>query len=211
MLRLQSTFALLLALSLFFNKAHGFWWPWSKSQVIGYAMVSEEHADLINTENDLVVEDTTDYQIGPGFYLRDKPSWESQAGKWYCVVKADKKKMKEIRKTLIPEYYESNIKPGRKQKIQLWGAEEEVILHYIRSYQRMYEPEEVLRFSRINGLDQQLQMNIPTKMAIDGDLGFWAKCFETKEKLRKYSDKTIEWERDWMPRIRLGRATTSQA
>ncbi|EKD14792.1 hypothetical protein MBM_07003 [Drepanopeziza brunnea f. sp. 'multigermtubi' MB_m1] len=201
MLRLQSTFALLLVLSLF-NGAHGFWWRWSRKQVIGYAMVSEEHANLINKYHDLIVQDGTNFQVGPGFYLRDKPSWESQEGKWYCVVKANTKKMKKARKAMIPKTYEILIAPRQFQTTRLYGAEESVIANYIIRNRGIYEPEITLRFSWVDGVvDQQRQMTIPKQMATSGDLDFWAKCFETEKKLRKYSDKTIEWERDWKPRV----------
>ncbi|EKD18823.1 hypothetical protein MBM_03065 [Drepanopeziza brunnea f. sp. 'multigermtubi' MB_m1] len=198
MLRLQFTFALLLALSLFSNGAHGFW---RSKQVIGYAMVSKEHAKAINKNHDLIVQVSPKYQVGAGFYLRDRPGWERQVGKWYCVIKADKKKIKAARKVTIPKFNQIRIAPDRSQTTTLYGAEEHVISNYIAIYRGLPQPDKVLRFSWVEGLDQQRQMTIPAQMVMNDDLETWAKCFETEEKLRKYSEETIEWERDWKPDV----------
>ncbi|KAI9051668.1 hypothetical protein LZ554_004710 [Drepanopeziza brunnea f. sp. 'monogermtubi'] len=195
MLRSQSTFALLLALSLCFHGAHGYWWD--KDKVIGYAMVSRRQAYHINLNNYLLIEESTSGQVGPGFSILNTPGWGNPIGKWFCAVEANKKALRQIRKVWIPESYEKELSQFRLEKEQLWGADESVILNYIESEALIPEPEKALRFSWVQALNRQPQMTIPTDVADNADLDFWAKCFESEKELRKHSDKTIDWEKDW--------------
>ncbi|EKD21761.1 uncharacterized protein L3040_005747 [Drepanopeziza brunnea f. sp. 'multigermtubi'] len=196
MLGSTSFFAILLALSYFFNTAQGMWWKKKTSKVMGYATVSEADARRINQDNKLFPKEPTtgfDVQLGHGFYILQGPeNWpNAEEGNWYCAITAKTKEMRDLSKVYIPSTY--------------WSEDEEFILSYVRAL--VNKPDEALRISWVRA-GAQLQMLIPSKViAEDTALKLRAKCFETENQLKEYSDKFIDWQkkRGWTIHGELGR------
>ncbi|EKD19933.1 uncharacterized protein L3040_002386 [Drepanopeziza brunnea f. sp. 'multigermtubi'] len=198
MLRSHSLFAIVLALSFFFNGAHS--WPWSRDRVIGYAMVTGRQANRLNQFNDLRGERTSQSQTGPGFYLLNKPGWRNdqrRTGNWYCAIKADKKRTDDIRKVWIPRFYNHEIAEGRIIQQNLWGENETLITDYIEWEAGMHMPDQILRFSWIQATHWQHHMNIPSFVVDNVDLGLRPKCFQTEDEMKAYSNDEIDWENIW--------------
>ncbi|KAI9051593.1 hypothetical protein LZ554_004637 [Drepanopeziza brunnea f. sp. 'monogermtubi'] len=193
--RSKSIPATLLALSFLFSRAQGF--LRNDNEPIGYAKVSPSLAQQINSDNKLHVEESnTPQQVGPGFYMRSVSHWAEDDGSWYCIVEANKNKMKEIDKVWIPKEYQMMTPTGQIETYQLWGQDEEegAILNYIQKSVMRDEPEKALRFSWYQGVSQ---MTIPTEVVNNGDLELWAKCFGSKGELEEQSDDSIDWEEMW--------------
>ncbi|KAI9051830.1 hypothetical protein LZ554_004092 [Drepanopeziza brunnea f. sp. 'monogermtubi'] len=195
MLRSKSMFAILLALSSLLSRAQAFWWDVLLEQnVIGYATVPTSQALRINEDNKLYVPEF-EYrpQLGPGIYLVNEPgSWQGDEGSWYCAIKARRWKMNRIKKVFIPKTYLSLTDDGIKEN-QLWGAEEGVILEYIKMLM-ISKPAKALRFSWVKGIRWQLQMAIPKEVVEKDDLDLWAQCFESEEELFEFSSDIVNFE-----------------
>ncbi|EKD18144.1 hypothetical protein MBM_03916 [Drepanopeziza brunnea f. sp. 'multigermtubi' MB_m1] len=197
MLRSKSIFTILLTLSFLSEKAkaQGFWW-WrqpTEQIIIGYAQLPEEQAKRINQSNKLYVDESPYLnRLGLGFYLINDPRvWLGKEGGWYCAIKANESKMRNIEKVYIPKSYEQKIW-NRVEQVNLWGGTEEVIVDYIEfeSKPKILQPEKALRFS----LNWQMQMLIPTKVVDNGDLDLWGKCFRSENELKQFSYNIIDWE-----------------
>ncbi|KAI9048501.1 hypothetical protein LZ554_007335 [Drepanopeziza brunnea f. sp. 'monogermtubi'] len=77
-----------------------------------------------------------------------------------------------------------------------WG-EDELILSLVKGL--VPQPEKALRISWVQGTDR-LQMLIPKKLIEESDdLDLWAKCFESEDELKRFSDKALNWpgEKRW--------------
>ncbi|EKD20872.1 uncharacterized protein L3040_000974 [Drepanopeziza brunnea f. sp. 'multigermtubi'] len=190
MLQSKSIFAILLALSLLFSEAHGFWW---NMKVIGYARVPPGTASLINADNKVHIEERPDYDIlGRGFYLGQEPSYshlgEGEEGFWYCAIKARDWNMKNINKVFVPERY------------WIGGLFKEVNLEAYLKWLTNKKPEKQLRFTFIERSDTQMQMLIPISMINNDDLDLWAQCYESEQQLRdssKHFKDFIKWSSKW--------------
>ncbi|KAJ5047637.1 uncharacterized protein L3040_003458 [Drepanopeziza brunnea f. sp. 'multigermtubi'] len=55
-------------------------------------------------------------------------------------------------------------------------------------------PHAALRFSWVSGINWQLQMLSPAKVVNNGVLELRAKCFESKDELKEFSDAVIDWD-----------------
>ncbi|KAJ5038646.1 uncharacterized protein L3040_006326 [Drepanopeziza brunnea f. sp. 'multigermtubi'] len=189
--RSRSVFAILLALSFFFNGAQALFWR--KKIVIGYAVVIKEYADEINDDHKLRVEEPTSYnpQLGNGFYMLNNPDGlPTGVDYWYCAVKARRWKMKKAGKAYIPQY--------NAQRQTLWAGSEEGFVNYIGETAKLPEPKRALRFSWTKVTDWVLQMVIPSAVVTDDrGFNFWAQCFESKEELKKFSKDIIDWGSLW--------------
>ncbi|EKD20015.1 uncharacterized protein L3040_002308 [Drepanopeziza brunnea f. sp. 'multigermtubi'] len=196
MLRSKSISATLLALSVLFSEAQGFFWQ-DKHTVIGYATVPSEEAQRINADNKVHVRETDSLtQLGPGFFIVSEPdSWFGGEDSWFCAVMAKGKKMKQIPKAYIPKSYEVKTWNGWVEEY-LWGAREQSIVEYIRSELSIKKADEALRVSWVKGMAWHLHMLIPKKVVENDNLDLWAQCFETIDELMAFSDETIKWE-DW--------------
>ncbi|KAJ5041578.1 uncharacterized protein L3040_005158 [Drepanopeziza brunnea f. sp. 'multigermtubi'] len=196
MLRLKSMFAILLALSSLLGRAQAFWWEeWLQHIVIGYTTVPESQALRINEHNKPVVQES-EYrtQLGPGLYMVNRVgSWKGDEGSWYCAIKARNWKMKMIGKAFVPKTFMGTTVNGIEQT-QLWGADEEVIVEYIRNKLGMSHPANALRLSWVLGIKWQLQMAIPKKVVDEDKLDLWAQCFRTEAELYAFSNKVIDFE-----------------
>ncbi|EKD12396.1 uncharacterized protein L3040_001004 [Drepanopeziza brunnea f. sp. 'multigermtubi'] len=244
MLRSKSTLAVLLALSFFFDRAQAFWWD--KHVLIGFTVLSEDQAKLVNKDNKLsfVQEDQAELlnegnepdgedsldspRLGLGLYLVNEPGGlpdedddddddddddereEKKGGNWYCAVAANERKMGDIGKVFIPKSLEKSTSDGGKAKEidegwqptswsqttpkerqELWGADEEVIVDYIKSMGVVSKPKKAVRFA----INWQWQMLIPTKVVNGGDLDLWANCYESEEDLvEEFSTEAIDWK-----------------
>ncbi|KAI9054959.1 hypothetical protein LZ554_002102 [Drepanopeziza brunnea f. sp. 'monogermtubi'] len=211
MLRSKSILAVVLALSFFFDEAQArmgdrlLWWR--KPSFIGYAKLPAAQARRINQNNRLQymkgAQPSLD-KLGAGVYLVNDPEmFLGEKGDWYCGIKANKQKLKEIGKIWIPQAYQKSTPAGLKEQ-ELWAQEERDILNYIKSTSKRLElnnPEKALRFS----LSYQMQMLIPKQVVINGDLDLWAKCFESQDDLEDLSDDVIDWK-SWGIKGERGRA-----
>ncbi|EKD21346.1 hypothetical protein MBM_00459 [Drepanopeziza brunnea f. sp. 'multigermtubi' MB_m1] len=195
--RSKFVFAILLALSFFYGAQATFF----GRKFIGYARVSESLAERINDKNKLIVEGSGG-SIGPGFYLVNDPAGWISEGSWYCAVKASKRKIKKMDKVYIPKSHLTKISETQVERQNLWGEDETLIEKYItgrhlggKSY--IKDPKKTLRFSWVKNTNEQwqLQMAIPKKVLEESHLGLWAKCFQSEEELKKYSDRVIPWEK----------------
>ncbi|KAI9049124.1 hypothetical protein LZ554_006972 [Drepanopeziza brunnea f. sp. 'monogermtubi'] len=208
MLRSKSIFPILLALSFLFDGAFGIETsciiPWicyaSKNQVIGYAKVPQAQGQSIARTHKLDVEDsTTSKQVGPGFYMLSEPIWEEEERSWYCVIKANREKMRKVSKAWIPRHYQQTTEDGETVVKDLWYQNDvEIIYDYI-SYQ-VFIPaaEKALRFSWVHeGGVWQEQMTIPENVAKNDDLGIWATCFPTVWDLKRYTQEKVRWTDEW--------------
>ncbi|EKD15478.1 hypothetical protein MBM_06106 [Drepanopeziza brunnea f. sp. 'multigermtubi' MB_m1] len=172
----KSTFATttLLALSSFLSgRAHGFL---EERRNLGYGIVSQEEADMINEDNKLHFEELA-YVNRLGF------------GLWM----ADERKVEEIGKVWIPKSYQKVASDGQVEQQDLWADDEDAIVKYIESL-TLEEPERALRLSWVEGIPWQLQMVIPANVVTNNDLDFWAKCFESEDALMDFSDDVNDWE-----------------
>ncbi|EKD20729.1 hypothetical protein MBM_01411 [Drepanopeziza brunnea f. sp. 'multigermtubi' MB_m1] len=186
-----------LALSFLFIRAQG------ERILIGYRTVNEAEALAINSNNKPTRDERLDRvgpvnQLGHAFYMTNDPiGWPGYRGveKWYCYIKADVDKMREVGKVWIPHFIEEENFDGEMEVINLWRGNEEDILDYIHSMLPDTMPEKVLRFSYISFvLGRRLQMAIPTAMVNNDDLDLWAQCFDKKKDLWETSDETVLWE-----------------
>ncbi|KAJ5038645.1 uncharacterized protein L3040_006325 [Drepanopeziza brunnea f. sp. 'multigermtubi'] len=201
-LQSKSYFSTLVAMSLLFSRAQAVlgkpqdWGFWHRREIIGYAMIHESRATVINEKNELTIHPTViPEQIGGGVYLIDKPSgWYVEPDAWFCVVKAKKNKMKKAGKVWIPESYEQRTPDGL-EPVTLWNSSEDVLLKYIK-YRGLQKSSEALRFSWAKNVNDnwQYQMLIPTAVVNRNDLDVWAKCWKTEEELKKYSAEVIDWQ-----------------
>ncbi|KAI9055717.1 hypothetical protein LZ554_000659 [Drepanopeziza brunnea f. sp. 'monogermtubi'] len=207
MARSKSIFAILLALSFFFNGAQA--WFWRKRIVIGYAVVSAEDAKFINEKNELYVESFLyTSSLGPGFYMVNEPrEWTSLEGDWFCAVKARRWKMKRAPKAYIPKTYTKNPKKPwwNLKKVQvkhsdvapkpipLWGEDEIVFEEYLKKELSISKPDKALRFAWVKDLNWRMQMAIPMEEVNTNKLDLWAQCFPTEEELRKFSEEPVDW------------------
>ncbi|EKD17181.1 uncharacterized protein L3040_005399 [Drepanopeziza brunnea f. sp. 'multigermtubi'] len=196
----KSIFTILLALIFLFNRAQAFLFS-DDREVIGYRTVGEEEAELINDGNKPYRDEFYDAeraginQLGNGFYMTAVPAgWAGDPTEknWYCVIEAEKENIEDVGKAWIPEFYQKMTWNGQFEEENLWVGDEEVIVDYIESLTP--NPEKALRFSYISYVGWDLQMVIPTQVLNDDELELWAQCFESKEELLEYSDKTVDWE-----------------
>ncbi|KAI9053482.1 hypothetical protein LZ554_002438 [Drepanopeziza brunnea f. sp. 'monogermtubi'] len=139
--------------------------------------------------------------LGAGFYMLNKPSgWEATDGSWYCAIKARTSRIRKTPKVWIPKDYEEQTARGPESS-ELWNQDEDVIVNYIQTEALLYEPDaeaaqKALRLSWVRGANNQwqLQMLIPTNVLNNNDLKLWAKCFDSEDGLKKFSDKVIPWD-----------------
>ncbi|KAI9049326.1 hypothetical protein LZ554_007170 [Drepanopeziza brunnea f. sp. 'monogermtubi'] len=178
----QSVCSILLALSFLVNRAQGI-------EIIGYRTASQNQAETINREE----KPSDEYgQLGKGLYLTDvPPSYSLYANPWHCVVKGNVDKIKDLSKVWIPESYDQitfrGIRPTK-----LWYEDEEIILEYVES--KVSDPKRALRFTYYSEHYNKLKMVIPTDLINDDALGFWARCWETKNELMDYTrGETLDW------------------
>ncbi|KAI9055547.1 hypothetical protein LZ554_000494 [Drepanopeziza brunnea f. sp. 'monogermtubi'] len=194
MLRPESIFAILLALSFLFGEAQGFLEIFSSKKIIGYASLHGAEARRLNTHKKPpagIYAYNTQTQLGPGFYMTNDPDrLPYQKGFWYCAFKADKGVTKRIGKVYIPKNYRSGLlsMPQR-----LWDESIDVINQYLQTTQLVENPFNALRFSWIKDTPGQMQMAIPGKVLQGDYLKLWGKCFDSKLKLRDFSDRVIDW------------------
>ncbi|KAI9055291.1 hypothetical protein LZ554_000252 [Drepanopeziza brunnea f. sp. 'monogermtubi'] len=210
MLRSKSTLAVLLALSFFLERAQGFWWD--DHVLIGFATLPEDQARRINEDNKPFVEENQATLINKD---NNPDVGESSTSPrlprlGLGLYLANKRKMDDIGKVYIPRYYEKSASDGKKaeetskgwtpapswdqttdERQELWGADEKVIVDYIKSQSLVSKPEKALRFS----IDWQWQMLIPTKVVNGGDLDLWAKCYKSeKELVEEFGKEAIDWK-----------------
>ncbi|KAJ5032595.1 uncharacterized protein L3040_009193 [Drepanopeziza brunnea f. sp. 'multigermtubi'] len=191
----KSTFATttLLALSSFLSgRAHGFL---EERRNLGYGIVSQEEADMINEDNKLHFEELAYVnRLGFGLWMvNELVSLEGIEEKWYCAIEADERKVEEIGKVWIPKSYQKVASDGQVEQQDLWADDEDAIVKYIESL-TLEEPERALRLSWVEGIPWQLQMVIPANVVTNNDLDFWAKCFESEDALMDFSDDVNDWE-----------------
>ncbi|KAK1974088.1 hypothetical protein LZ30DRAFT_430108 [Colletotrichum cereale] len=191
---------LLLALGYLFTTCSG-----EARKVIGYRTVDAEEATKINQKHRLFRDPAFDgdgsvaeeNQIGNGFYLVPKPAGlrsTPDKKQWYCVIKAEEERLDEVSKVWIPQTYNSRSFWGDRDSGVLWGGGEKTIARYVEGFK--VDPDKTLRFTYIQGREPQLQMLIPTKMANDDLLDFFAECFETVVELPANGKKSVDF-RQW--------------
>ncbi|EKD15660.1 hypothetical protein MBM_06288 [Drepanopeziza brunnea f. sp. 'multigermtubi' MB_m1] len=195
-LSFAQSFASGLSWDSFLNRAQGLF---GGRQIIGYRTVSKLEADMVNFRNRPFRDRAFDLngrfqQLGHGLYLSNEAGlWNGRPGSWYCAIKANKKKIAKANKIYIPEYYEHTTEDGEIENTHLWVGREDEILEYLES--RVKDPKKALRFSYTLYEGWSMQMLIPTDMVNNNDeFDLWAKCFETKRELFKYSSATIDWK-----------------
>ncbi|KAI9047455.1 hypothetical protein LZ554_008174 [Drepanopeziza brunnea f. sp. 'monogermtubi'] len=198
MLRSKSALAILLASIFPFSRAQGIFSGniFRRETIIGYAVVSEEEAERINYDNKLHIEEYKYLnQLGSGFYMVNQPdNWlDGEEWSWYCVIRANKKKLANIDKVYVPESYQKMTSDGRMEEQSLVGGDDEFIVEYIKSETGFSDPEAALRFTWVQGSNWHLQMAVPTKVVDGGHLGEWAKCFKTRNEM-EVSDDAIDWQ-----------------
>ncbi|EKD16231.1 uncharacterized protein L3040_009531 [Drepanopeziza brunnea f. sp. 'multigermtubi'] len=188
MLLPQFVCPILLAVSFLANTAYG------SREVIGYRTVSQDEARYIRIYKrpfkdkafDVRIEEYN--QLGQGFYTVNEPAgWQGSVESWYCVLEADSRKIKEVKKVWIPQYYKNT------KLWSLWKRNEKTILEYIRSI-GVPNPRKALRFSYIKVAPQKLQMVIPTDTINNNELDITAQCWKTEGELSQYSSKTVDWK-----------------
>jgi hypothetical protein len=113
--------------------------------------------------------------------------------KWYCAVKADKKKTKRIDKVYIPKDY---FKYPSMRQTRLWGAGEQAIMDYLVPADKVDNPWEALRFSWATGMNRQKQMLIPATVVNGNNLELSAKCFDSRDGLKGFSKDVVNWNWD---------------
>ncbi|KAK6218932.1 hypothetical protein QIS74_06141 [Colletotrichum tabaci] len=152
--------------------------------VIGYRVVAEAEASIINDRNTPFRDPARDSefgsQIGNGVYLVDKPGgWRETRGRtnYHCVIKADEDKFDDAAKAWVPSDY--------------WDKGEASIARYIRGFDE--DPDETVRISYIAGYGETLQMLLPTSMVNADTLDFDAKCFPSRAELMAYENESVDW------------------
>ncbi|EKD12450.1 uncharacterized protein L3040_001063 [Drepanopeziza brunnea f. sp. 'multigermtubi'] len=185
----QSVCSTLLALSFLFSSVHG-----NERRLLGYRTVSEDEAKWINKNGRLYRDKALDLksaafsQIGHGFYVVDQPGdWEDDDDQWYCVIEADKERIRAAEKIWIPETHAST------KLWTMWSGNEPTILQYIKETSAVEYPEKALRFSYVAVALDKMQMVIPTDTINENDLGIWAQCWEKESDLLAYSSRAVDW------------------
>jgi hypothetical protein len=114
---------------------------------------------------------------------------------WFCVIKADKEKIKAATKVWIPKYSPEPTEDGEKPTT-LWSKRkdnDEDISKYITSF-GISDPEKALRFSYLSQDPEKMQMVIPTDMLNKNDLDLWAHCWEKEYELEDEYSETVNWK-----------------
>ncbi|KAK1990866.1 hypothetical protein LX36DRAFT_555642, partial [Colletotrichum falcatum] len=107
--------------------------------------------------------------------------------KRHCYVEADKKRLDATPKVWIPKWL-----PPR---IELWNSNENDILSYVRSHlEPGEEKDNALRLSYISLMEPNEQLLIPTSMAQNNGLDFYAECFETLNQMKLHHSRTVSYD-----------------
>ncbi|KAK1854914.1 hypothetical protein CCHR01_02467 [Colletotrichum chrysophilum] len=164
--------------------------------LIGFRVVSAKEAAIINdksnifrdSEYDDLAEGRGSTQIGRGVYLSGSPvGWHASSSSWYCYVKADESRLDSTPKTWIPKISASGT--------HLWGASESTILNYVRAQMESGEDEDnSLRLGLIELNEPNEQLLIPTSMANNDALDFYARCFASQYELSQHYWEVVNYD-----------------
>ncbi|EKD17863.1 uncharacterized protein L3040_004400 [Drepanopeziza brunnea f. sp. 'multigermtubi'] len=191
MLQSKTILAILLALSFLFTEIQGE----GNKIVMGYATVPADVAYLMNLrERPYVPRSDELTQLGPGFYLVNKPgNWKGNHESHFCVIRGLESRIQETEKVYIPRsYHRESWEDFNTQN--LWGEKDEsVILEYIMTETSIKEPEKAFRFSWVLGVDWQLRMLIPKNVVDRAGSDFQAACYESEAAMREDSDEVVDW------------------
>ncbi|EKD14652.1 uncharacterized protein L3040_000175 [Drepanopeziza brunnea f. sp. 'multigermtubi'] len=190
MLRSKSLFAISLALSSLFSRAHA-------AIVIGYATLTEEEGQRLSENKGLEIDEDENYnQLGAGLYTMNNPgNLMGGEGMWYCAIEANEEKLRGISKVYVPRSYERTRSFHRgPEKVDLWGAEDDVIVDFIEETYLVQDPAKALRFSWNHASPWHLLMVVPIEAANDDSLDIQARCFKSKVGLIEATNESINWE-----------------
>ncbi|KAF4899516.1 hypothetical protein CGCF415_v010454 [Colletotrichum fructicola] len=105
----------------------------------------------------------------------------------YCYVKADENRLDSTPKTWIPKISASGT--------HLWGASESTILNYVRAQMESGEDEDnSLRLGLIELNEPNEQLLIPTSMANNDALDFYARCFASQYELSQHYWEVVNYD-----------------
>ncbi|KAK2030252.1 hypothetical protein LX32DRAFT_330447 [Colletotrichum zoysiae] len=169
--------------------------------LIGYRVVDEREAAIINRmkrifrdpDYDVWAEFRGGAQTGLGVYLSGRlDAWHSTSDNWQCYVEADEARLDATPKVWIPKWLPT--RPGAK-RIELWNSQEGDIQNYVASQLKPGEDKHnALRLSYISLMEPNEQLLIPTSMAQNNALDFYAKCFKTLEEVRQHHSGTVNYD-----------------
>ncbi|KAK2061553.1 hypothetical protein LY76DRAFT_643902 [Colletotrichum caudatum] len=169
--------------------------------LIGYRVVDEREAAIINRMKRIFRDPSYDVraefrggaQTGLGVYLSGRlDAWHSTTYDWQCYVEADEEKLNAAPKVWIPKWRPT--RAGAKRD-ELWNSKEDVVQGYVESQLKPGEDKhDALRLSYISLMEPNEQLLIPTSMAQNNALDFYAECFETLEELRRHHRGTVNYD-----------------
>lgn len=156
-----------------------------KNIIIAYRKVSEgeaknyRKAGTVTPSNNLVGR-----QLGTGVYTASGPNdWPGNNNDWTCVIFADEDAIERVSKAWIPRV------DGDDK--ELWFRPDRID-KYIKDLEDSWDPAKTLRFSRIDGLGDKVQMLIPHGLlnSRGGSMGISVLCDKDAKNL---PSETIDW------------------
>ncbi|CCF40083.1 hypothetical protein CH063_10748 [Colletotrichum higginsianum] len=180
--------------------------------VIGYRVVAEAEARIINDRNapfrDPARDSEFGSQIGNGVYLGKAITRASLPAVTHGWMTTDQHmsavdKPGGWRETRGRTNYHCVFKADEDRfddaakawvPSDYWDKGEASIARYIRGFDE--HPDETVRISYIAGYGEALQMLLPTRMVNADTLDFYARCFPSRAELMAYENESVDWT-DW--------------